>query len=297
MRILIRAATLLFALALVAALVAWFMVDRIARSAVEHASSSAIGVPVSLRSISIRPFAGAVRLAGLSVANPPGYTDSPILVLDRGGVEVKVSTLLEEQVQLSRLELDGIDVRIEQRLGGSNIKDLIANMPSSPPADPNAPPGKRFMIEQLSVRNIRVSAELLPVLGKATTLDFVIKEIKVADLDSDNAAGILLPQVTHEVVTAILAAIVEELIVKAPGNLVAGLGEGLDRLGVPELTMQVGEGMKKIGGTIVSGAGEAIRGVGEAVQQGVGETLKGVGEGVDGIGKGLGELFGGAKKD
>jgi hypothetical protein len=296
MRLLIRAAAVLAGLALAAAIVASFMVDRIARSAVEKAGSAAVGSPVTLRSISIRPFAGAVSLAGLAVANPPGYSEGPILVLDRGGVEVQLATLLEEQVRLSSLSLDGIDVRIEQRIGGSNLKDLIANMPASPPSDPDAPPGKRFMIEQLTVRDIRVNAELLPVLGNATSIDFVIKEIAVADLDSDNAAGILLPQLTHEVVTAILAAVVEELTIKAPGNLVAGLGDGLKRLGVPELTMQVGEGVKKLGGDIASGAAEAIHGIGGALEQGVGGAVKGIGEGLDGVGKGIGELFGGDKK-
>lgn len=289
MRFLIRSVTVVATLLIVAALVAWFMIDRIARTAVEQAGSAAVGVPVTLRSIAIRPLAGEVSLAGLSIANPPGYSDRPILLLDRGSVEVQIATLLEQQVRLSRLQLDGIDVRIEQRIGGSNLKDLISKMPSSPPADPSAPPGKRFMIEELAVRNVRVNAELLPVLGQATKVEFVIKEIKVADLDSDNAAGILLPQLTHQVVAAILAAVVEELAIKAPGNLVAGLGEGLHRLGVPELTMQVGDGFKQLGGSIVSGTGQAVQQVGQAIGEGVGKAVRGIGEG-------LGELFGGNRK-
>jgi len=290
MKWIVRVGVGVVVLVIAAVVVALLAVDRIAKAAVEQAGSAAVGVPVSLASISVRPLAGAVTLSGLAVANPPGYGPAPILRLDTGEIEVRVASLLEEQVRVPRLVLDGIEVRIEQKVGRSNLKDLIDGMPPSPAPKPGDPPGKRFFVDEFVIRDVRVNAELLPIGGQATSLDFRIAEIRVKELDSDDAAGVLLPQLTHQVTTAILAAVVEELAIRGPANLVAGLGDALKGLGVPELTMQVGEGLKQIGGSIVSGTGQAVQQVGEKIGEGVGDAVRGIGEG-------LGGLFGDQKKD
>lgn len=285
MKLLVRALVALVVVLVVGVLVALFALDRIAKGVVETAGTQAVGVPVSLASISIKPLAGSASLEGLALANPPGYRAEKILVLDRGDIEVALGSLLSEQPNVPKIALDGVAVSIEQKIGGSNLKDLLDGMQAgskeAPAADAKA---QRFKVDSLSIKDIRVTAQLLPVGGGATDLAFTIDEIAIKDLDEGNASGLVLDEVIGKAIGAILAAVVEQLAIKAPGELIAGLGSAIDSLGLPDATMKIGGGIVDLGKGIGGAAGQAVQGVGEAV-----------GQGLDGIGKGLGDLIGGKK--
>lgn len=288
MKIILRLAIGAVVLLVVAAAVALFFVDSIARRVVETAGTAAVGVPVTLDSISIRPIAGAAAIEGLAVANPPGYQEAKFLTLSRGEVEVALRSLLSDQPEVPRIELDGIFVGVEQKSGTSNLKEILDGMrKSSAPAEPtkDAAP-RRFKVDSLVVRDVKVRAQLLPLPGGATEVEFTIDEVQVKDLDQDNAQGVVLDELMRRVVGAVMAAVVKELAVKAPGELVAGLGDAIDSLGLPDATMTIGGGIVDLGGGIVDSAGQALQGVGQQIDQGL-----------KGIGNGLGDLIGGQKKD
>jgi uncharacterized protein involved in outer membrane biogenesis len=274
MKLLLRALIALVVLVVVAVIVALLALDSIAKGVVESAGTKAVGVPVSLASISIKPLAGSAAISELAVANPPGYRAEKILVLDRGDVEVALGSLLSDQPNVPKIALDGIAVNIEQKIGGSNLKDLLDGMQAGSNATASADSeAQRFKVDELSIKDIRVTAQLLPVGGGTTDLSFTIDEIAVKDLDEGNASGLVLDEVINKAIGAILAAVVEQLAIKAPGELIAGLGNAIDSLGLPDATMKIGDA-----------AGQAVQGVGETVEQGL-----------EGIGKGLGDLIGGNK--
>lgn len=285
MKLLIRALVALVVLLVVGVLIALFTLDSIAKGIVEKAGTRAVGVAVSLDSISIKPLAGSAAIAGLAVANPPGYRSERILVLDRGDIEVSLGSLLSNQPTVPRIALDGVTVNIEQKIGGSNLKDLLNGMQAGSDATASADSeAQRFKVDSLTIKDIRVTAQLLPVGGGATDLAFTIDEIDVKDLDEENASGLVLDEVINKAVGAILAAVVQQLAIKAPGELIAGLGNAIDSLDLPGTTMKIGGGIVDVGKGIGGAAGEAVQGVGEAV-----------GQGLEGIGKGLGDLIGGNK--
>ncbi len=285
MKLLIRALVALVVVVVVVALVALLTIDRIAKSVVETAGSKAVGVPVTLDSISIKPLSGRAAIDGLVVANPPGYQAKSILALDRGEIEVAIGSLLSDQPNVPSIALDGVTVDIEQKIGGSNLKDLLNGMKAGSNATATSDAGtKRFKVDSLSIKDIRVDAQLLPVAGNATKISFTIDEIEIKDLDQQNAEGLVLDEVINKAIGAILAAVVEQLAIKAPGELIAGLGNAIDSLGLPDATMKVGGGIVDLGKGIGGAAGQAVEGVGEAV-----------GQGLEGIGKGLGDLIGGNK--
>lgn len=285
MKLLVRALVALVVLLVVGVLIALFTLDSIAKGIVEKAGTRAVGVAVTLDSISIKPLAGSAAISGLAVANPPGYRAEKILVLDRGEVEVALGSLLSEQPNVPKIALDGVAVTIEQKIGGSNLKDLLDGMQAGSTATASADSeAQRYKVESLSIKDIRVTAQLLPVGGGATDLAFTIDEIEVKDLDEGNASGLVLDEVINKAIGAILAAVVEQLAIKAPGELIAGLGSAIDSLGLPDTTMKIGGGIVDLGKGIGGAAGQAVQGVGEAV-----------GQGLEGIGQGLGDLIGGKK--
>ncbi|MGA1043706.1 MAG: hypothetical protein ACO3ZY_00660 [Phycisphaerales bacterium] len=285
MKLLLRALIALVVLIVVGVIVALMTLDSIAKGIVESAGTRAVGVPVTLSSISIKPLAGSAAISELAVANPPGYRAEKILVLDRGDIEVALRSLLSDQPNVPVIALDGVAVNIEQKVGGSNLKDLLNGMQAGSNATASADSkAQRFQVDELSIKDIRVTAQILPVGGAATDLSFTIDEISIKDLDEQNAQGLVLDEVINKAVGAILAAVVQQLAIKAPGELIAGLGNAIDSLGLPDATMKVGGGIVDLGKGIGGAAGQAVQGVGEAV-----------GQGLEGIGKGLGDLIGGNK--
>ena len=293
MKIVVRASVVLVLLLVVGVVVALFSLDSVAKGIVERQGSKAVGTAVGLDSISIRPIAGSAKIAGLSVANPEGYRAPSILSVKRGEVEVRVGSLLSDRPEVPKIEIDGVAVSIEQKIGGSNLKDLLRGMKDASDQAPKDPTTgdeevQRFQVDRLTIRDIAVTAQIIPVGGGVSDLTFTIEEVEVEDLDEGNAEGLLMDELVGKVVGAVMAAVVEQLAIKAPGELVAGLGNLVDSLGIPDATMKIGGAVVDLGGGIVEGAGKALEGAAE----GIGGALQGIGEG---IGKGLDDAFGGKK--
>jgi len=294
MKIAIRLFIVLVLVIVVGVVVALFSLDGIAKGIVERQGSKAVGVAVGLDSISIRPIAGSASIAGLSVANPEGYRAPSILRVERGSAAVRLGSLLTDRPEVPEISIDGVKVAVEQKIGSSNLKELLEGMETAESAEGRDPGGtdgdpQRFQVDRLVVRDIEVTAQILPVGGGVSDLSFTIDEVEVENLDENNAQGLLMEELVGKVVGAVLVAVVEQLAIKAPGELVAGLGNLVDSLGIPDATMTIGGGVVEIGSGLVEGAGKVLEGAGK----GVGDALKGIG---DGIGKGLEGAFGGGEK-
>lgn len=298
MKIAIRAFVVLVLVLVVGMVVALLSLDGIAKGVVERQGSKAVGTAVGLDSISIRPIAGSAVVTGFSVANPEGYRAPSILRVERGAASVRLASLLSERPEVPEIAIDGVKVSIEQKIGSSNIKDLLAGMEAVKDQSPEASDGstgdaQRFQVDRLVIRDIEVVAQLIPVGGGVSDLTFTIDEVEVADLDENNAQGLLMDELVGKVVGAVMVAVVEQLAIKAPGELVAGLGNIVDSLGVPGATMKIGGGVVEIGGGLIEGAGKAVQGAGEEI----GGVLEGIGEEIgEGFGKSLEGAFGTAEK-
>jgi len=292
MKIVVRASVVLVLLLVVGVVIALFSLDSVAKGIVERQGSRAVGTAVGLDSISIRPIAGSASIAGLSVANPEGYRAPSILRVERGSAAVRLGSLLSDRPEVPEISIDGVKVSIEQRIGSSNLKELLAGMESAKgdqSPDAGERDAQRFQVDRLVIRNIGVTAQILPVGGGVSDLSFTIDEVEVENLDEGNAQGLLMNELVGKVVGAVMVAVVEQLAIKAPGELVAGLGNLVDSLGIPDATMKIGGAVVDLGGGIVEGAGKVLEGAAE----GIGGALQGIGEG---IGKGLDDAFGGKRE-
>ncbi|MDA0974832.1 MAG: hypothetical protein ACO3YY_01935 [Phycisphaerales bacterium] len=291
MKILLRLAVAFVLLLVVGVVVALLSLDSIAKGVVESQGSKALGTSVELDSISIRPVAGRASIAGLSVANPQGYRKPSILVLDRGSIAVRLGSLLSDRPEVPEILIDGVKVDVEQKPGTSNLKELIDGMKAAAVGDDGAVTGEpgttqRFQVDRLSIKDVSVTAQILPIAGGASEITFEIEEIEIADLDSGDAEGLLMDELVSKVVGAVIAAVVEQLTIKAPGALVDGLGGLVDSLGIPDATMKIGGVAVDLGSGIAEGAGKLI----EGAAKGVGDSIGGLGESLE---KGLEGAFGG----
>jgi AsmA protein len=131
--IVIGSVVALVALALVAV---WLLFDpndykdRIA-AAVKESTGRTLSLPGELK-LSIFPWL-AVRTGEASLGNPAGFGDEPFLTLKRASLSVKLMPLLHKQLEIGRIEIDGLDLKLTQNTAGKgNWEDWGASAAPAP---------------------------------------------------------------------------------------------------------------------------------------------------------------------
>ncbi|MCB2191738.1 MAG: hypothetical protein KQI62_09245 [Deltaproteobacteria bacterium] len=93
--------------------------DSIAKEVMEKAGSEALGVPVRVASVQIQLSEGKATVTGLTVANPPGYSDNSALSFGQVTVQIGEGGEVIKQI----VAVDPM-VRLEQKGESSNLKEL-----------------------------------------------------------------------------------------------------------------------------------------------------------------------------
>ncbi|MEO7774603.1 MAG: AsmA family protein [Steroidobacteraceae bacterium] len=123
-----------FSIAALVALVAmvflatWLLVDpndykdRIAAS-VQDSTGRELAMPGKIE-LSLFPWL-ALQIGPASLGNPPGFGSEPFAVVQRAELRVKLVPLLRKQVQIGRIEIEGLDLRLRKNAQGKgNWEDL-----------------------------------------------------------------------------------------------------------------------------------------------------------------------------
>ena len=269
-------------------LAAWLCIDWIAKAGIETGGTYALGVATNVDSVSLSLLGGEMKINGLKVANPEGWKTPHLMKAERIEVGLRLGSLLGDTVEVNRFEIQGLDMNIEQKLGASNVSDLLNNIKAKTgdgkKEQPKEAGGRKVKVGRVVVRDVVAHAQVLPVGGNATTLDIKVPEIVMDNVTQDNAAGVAVPELMRRLFPAILASVVD----KAKGALpdadlkklsgdIASATESLGK-GASNLVNQVGGGVGKLFDGLKPG-GDSSK---EPGKKGIGESLQG--------------LFGGKKK-
>ena len=242
-------------------------VDSLAKDALESGASESFGTKTTLGSVSLGLVSGKVGLAKLRVRNPEGFDARYFFSIRKGRFAVGLPAFLDEEVEVPELVLEDVELALQRGGGTSNYDVILAHMRSRPPPDPDDP-GKRFVIRDLRIRNVRADLRLDGPAGVGKTLAVAIPEIRLRDVGSDTEGGLIASQLWGTVMRAVLVAIVRE------GGGVAGfitrdLAGGLGRLGAVPIEV-LGQVTRVGGGAVGAGqaagelAGQAAGGLGDA---------------------------------
>ncbi len=293
-RKILRIAVVLLVLIVAAVAAVVFYLDAIAKGAIERGATYALGVRTTLADADVRPLRGRLSISGLKVDNPEGFKGDHFMRLEQGGVAVRLGSLRQDLVHLPHLRLSGVDLNLERDKNQANYDVILGNLKkmqsaekelSDEPAEKK--PGKKFMIQEVTISDIHVGIDVVLVLGAPTRLDVPIEEIRLENVGSEG--GVPIDQLTGIVTQAIFAALMNKA-GSLPADLVRDLGDslaGLRQLGGLGISVATGTGELITG----VGAGRAVGKVGEGVVNGVGGTVEGVGKAVEDVGKGVGEAL------
>jgi hypothetical protein len=186
-----------------------FLIDPMARTAVEKGVTHATGSETSLESAKIGILAGEVSFNALEIANPPGFQDRPILSVGSFTADWDFQSLFQDEIVVHLLELDGLDLSLEVNGTDSNIDQLIERLreltagegeddkgePSDEPTQPpEAPPGEEgpdIFIERIRIADVRTGLTITGIPGIEGSYSAEVPEIIIEELGTGDKSGTL----------------------------------------------------------------------------------------------------------
>ena len=258
--------------------------DVIAHRLIVRGSTYALGVDTSLDSTSLGLLSGSFGLKGLEVANPAGFEEPLFLRVGDAELDLDLQTLRQPALRVPRFEIHDVEVDLDQQQGQANYAAILKNLarfesgdPEPTGAEASAEPGKRFVIEQLVIRDVEAHVRVREggLLGK---VDVLVPEVLMRNLGGDGKP-LTAAELTSVIVKAVLASIVQ-VGAGLPGGLGKALGQGLGLLGDVSFEVPEGEGSANAAagalGTGAAAAGDALDSGRSAVRE-TSKKLKGLG--------------------
>jgi AsmA protein len=99
----------------------------------------------------------ALDLGSATLSNLPGFGDEPFLKFNHAAVRVKLWPLLHQQLQVARVEIDGLDLRLRKDHQGKGNWQSQASKPEEPAAPKGSSTPKLESIAGVKVTHGRVS--------------------------------------------------------------------------------------------------------------------------------------------
>jgi len=256
--------------------VVWLSLDWIAKTAVEQGGTYALGVDTTVEDLSLSILGGRLTMDGLTVGNPEGYRTPHLMKSGHFEVEVDTGSVFSDPVVVNKFELDGLEVNIEQKVGTSNVSEVLANVERLASGEEKTEEeveeqGAKVKVDRIVIKNIKANVQLLPIAGKATVLTVKVPELELNDV-STGEEGTTVSELIRQLVPAILAAIIEEGRGTIPGDLLGGLEESVARS-----AKAVGEKSAELVGQAEDAAAKLAKDLGAKAQEGAKEVEKSVG--------------------
>ncbi len=186
---------------------------------VEEVGSDVLKTEVRVSGISISLSEGKVGIAGLTIANPEGYSSANLFEMEAIEVTLDIASLSQDVLVIKSIIIQNPLIVFEGDAdGGSNMQTLLDNMNSGSSSDSNSGSEETKMIIDLldfSGGQVKASSELIP--GEST--EFKLPGIKMKGIGRkqggvtpDVVAEKIAKELTEEVISAAAKAQVKKLI-------------------------------------------------------------------------------------
>jgi len=252
----LKLVVLIVVIVLVAAVVAFHLYSgQIIKSSVKTAASNALKVGVDVNGISLSILQGTVAINGLIINNPPGYTYKNLLELSKADIAVNIRSLIQDTVHIKEIKLDGMDMVIEQKGFSNNLQEITKGLPSEKEQQ-GQPTGKKLVIDDLEITNVRVKVKLLPVPGKADTVSLNLAPIKMTNLGGDNKLD--MAKLSAKIMVAIAQGVVQQGAGVLPGDMLKTINSTIGKAGIEEAIKVIESGTEGSKG-ILKGATDLLK--------------------------------------
>ena len=173
----------------------WFYLDTIVQKAVNKYGSQLVGTEVNLESFTLNPFKGMLKIGGLTIDNPNGYSSPKLLTL--GGINVKVDpkSLFSDTIVVEDITIDNPTITYEMPdFSTSNVMHIQQNVAQNSAAEDkkvaeeakedDAGSSKNVVIKKVSVANGALSA-ITPLQKNETALSIDLPAVEMLNLGGE----------------------------------------------------------------------------------------------------------------
>jgi uncharacterized protein involved in outer membrane biogenesis len=239
-------------LAVVAVAGIYIIRNTLVEKAVESGSEYALGVSTNLGSASLSIGGGSLSLDDFSVSNPEGFASESFFRIESGHLDVDAGSLLDDEVRVDSLVLNGMQLRLEQIDTKSNFKAILDHVRSIDLGSSESG-SQKFRIDRIVLRDVEVSAELTAMGQRQVSETFTLDEIELNDVGRDNGASI--GQITGRIVDAVITTAARESKGRLPGQIADQLksaaGQKVQEK-LEDVGADVADKVKDLGGSLLN---------------------------------------------
>src|SRR5882762_10373702 len=129
-------------------------------AAVKNATSRELLLQGAIK-LSVFPWI-ALELGPASLGNPPGFSEDPFVSFQHASVRVKLLPLLSKRLEVGRVEVDGLDLKLLKNAEGKGNWEGFGGSKESAPAEaPTKTGGALAGIDGIKITNARATYENL----------------------------------------------------------------------------------------------------------------------------------------
>lgn len=291
MKAIVKLLVILLVLVVIAAAGAIFMINSIAKTAIESQGSGALGVKTTVDSVGVSLLGASAKVNALQINNPEGFNTPYLVNIGGFSANVDAASILGDKIVVPLVEITGLKVNIEQQGLNNNVSALMNNIKSTGGGKTTdqkpAQGGRNVAVRKIVLRNIEANVQLLPVGGSAGSIPVKVDELVLDDVTEN---GMPIGQLLATVVPAVFAGIVEKSGGAIPPQL-AGILKGDIAGTLGALGGDAAKLLQGVGGDV----GKLIKDLPD-VGKDAAKQIQGATEGLKGATEGLKGLFGGDKK-
>jgi len=240
-RVALLAAAIVAAVVVAVIVVTLGRLDSFVKSAIEQRGTALTGTPVTVGAVSVSLREGTATVQDLRVANPSGFTAPYAFELGAISVRIALRSVISDPLVIEDLQIASPRVTCELRADGqSNIEQIrhaaehpnehapSAATPGAPRPAAAATPGRRLIIDRLSLRDgeVHVDARAAGGPDRVETLPgFELTDIGVKQGGATPAqvGRIVVTALARDVAIAVAATQLERYIGKGLGGQAGAL--------------------------------------------------------------------------
>lgn len=189
--------------------------DSIVRAGIEKYGSEITQVAVRVDGVKLSPTDGQGMISGLRVGNPKGYRADHAFSVGLVEVGVDPASLTRDVVLIRKIAVQAPDISYETTDAGSNFDAIQRNVNQYlGPDKAEKKPGKKMIIEELTIRDAKVSYS--PALMQGKRIDLALPNITMRNIGKGKG-GVTSAELAKEIVD-----VLRNQLVKAAANAVTG---------------------------------------------------------------------------
>ncbi|MDA0346515.1 MAG: hypothetical protein O3C43_04090 [Verrucomicrobia bacterium] len=212
---------------------------KIIQTAVVRLGPEIAQVDIELKKVNISFLSGAGGLEGLKIHNPEGFSGEHAFYAEHLALDLKPMSVLSDKIVIEEILIIGPDIQFEQKLGSSNLKQILDNVQafagSPEEAEEEASGGKKLEIKRFILKDAKVGVGLgtKPISITIPTIEINGLGEGEEGITGAEVISVLLTEVTSQVIAAIAKN--PDVILKGGGDLLKNVGESggnaLEKLG------------------------------------------------------------------